>query len=114
MCSEIELQTVTRNVVDAVVELLEDKIEKIILYGSYARNDFDIESDIDIMIILNCSQEEVKQYRKQVCKIASRIGLEHDIEVSLLLRDKSSFENGLNILPFYQNVQREGVTLYGS
>lgn len=114
MCSENELPTVTQSVVDAVLELLEGKIEKIILYGSYARNDFKPESDIDIMIILNCSREEVKLYRKQICRIASRIGLEHDIEVSLLLRDKSTFESGIQFLPFYQNIQKEGITLYGT
>lgn len=113
MCSQSELQTVTRSVVEATVEILEDKIYKIILYGSYARGDFDSESDIDIMILLDCTSEEVKKYRKLINKLASRIGLENDIEVSLLLRDRTSFEERLNLLPFYQKVQKEGVALYG-
>ncbi len=112
MCSQSELQTVTKSVVKAAVELLEDKVYKIILYGSYARGDFDSESDIDIMILLNCTAEEVKKYRKRISMLASRIGLENDIEVSLLLRDKASFEERLTFLPFYQNVQKEGVALY--
>lgn len=113
MCSERELQTVTQSVIQASVELLADKIYKIILYGSYARGDFNLESDVDILIILSCSPEEVRAYRKAVSSIASRISLANDIEVSLLLIDKASFEERLHILPFYQNVQREGVSLYG-
>ena len=113
MCSKSELQTVTQSVIQDTVELLAEKIYKIILYGSYARGDFDLESDVDIMIILDESPEEIRKYRKEVSRIASRISLANDVEVSLLLIDRKSFEERLDILPFYQNVQREGVALYG-
>ena len=113
MCSKNELQTLTQNVIQALIELLSDKVYKIILYGSYARGDFNLESDVDILIILDCSQEEVRTYRTAVSRIASRISLANDVEVSLLLIDKASYEERVNILPFYQNVQREGIALYG-
>ena len=113
MCSKNELQTVTQSVIQATLELLADKIYKIILYGSYARGDFDLESDVDIMIILYCSREKIREYRKEVSRIASRISLANDIEVSLLLIDRQSFEERLDILPFYQNVLKEGIALYG-
>ena len=107
------VQIVTKEVVEEVIDLVKDDIYKMYLYGSYARGDFDMESDIDIMIILKCDKDKVKTYRKQVSKLASRIGLRNDVEVSLLLRDKESFEEGQKILPFYQNVIREGMTIYG-
>lgn len=106
------IQSVTQSVVQKVIELLQDKIYKIILYGSYARGDFTSESDIDIMILLNCSAEEVRKYRDAVSIIASRVSLDNDIEVSLLLNDKDSFYDRMDILKFYQNVQNEGVVLY--
>jgi hypothetical protein len=68
---------------------------------------------VDIMILLNCDKDEVKKYRERVSIISSRIGLENDIEVSLLLCDRESYEVGVQILPFYENVQQEGVVLYG-
>ena len=106
------IQLVTQSVVEKVIELLQDKIYKIILYGSYARGDFTSESDIDIMILLNCSEEEVRKYRDAVSIIASRVSLDNDIEVSLLLNDKDSFYGRMDILKFYQNVQNEGIVLY--
>lgn len=108
-----EVNIVTKEVVDAVLDLLQEDVYKIVLYGSYARGDFDLESDIDIMILLNCEKEKVQQYRKQVSKISSRIGLKNDVEVSILLRDRKTFEEGRDILPFYKNVAGEGVALYG-
>lgn len=107
------ISVVTKEVIDQVLELLSDDVYKIYLYGSYARGDFTFESDVDIMIILNCDKETVKSYRKQISILASRIGLKNDIEVSLLLRDKESFEKGQDILPFYRNVANEGVEIYG-
>lgn len=113
MCTKTELQKITQSVVQSVLELLEDRIYKIILYGSYARGDFDIESDVDIMIVLTCDEEELRGYRKKVSMLASRISLENDIEVSLLLKNRDAFEKRLSILPFYQNIEKEGVVLYG-
>lgn len=113
MCSKAELSRITKDVVDGTLRLLPDKVCRIILYGSYARGDFNSESDVDIMILLNCDIEEVKKYRKQCSKLSSRIGLENDIEVSMLLRDRMTYEEGKAILPFYRNVEREGVILYG-
>lgn len=108
-----DINIITKEIVEDVLELFKEKVYKIVLYGSYARGDFTKESDVDIMILLNCDKEEVKQYRKEISRLASRIGLKNDIEISLLLRDKETFEQGQKVLPFYQNVAGEGVELYG-
>ncbi len=113
MCTGTELQKITQIVVRTVVELLEDEIYKIVLYGSYARGDFDAESDIDIIILLNCDDTKLKFYRKKIILLASQISLENDIEVSLLLKSRETFESRRSILPFYQNIEKEGVVLYG-
>jgi hypothetical protein len=57
--------------------------------------------------------DKVRQYRKQISRIASRVGLKNDIEVSLLLRDRETIEKGIQILPFYKNIMSEGVDIYG-
>ena len=108
-----EIQKVTSTVVGRLVDLLGDKIYKIILYGSYARGDFDSESDIDIMILINGTDEDVIRYRKDVRRIANDVGLDNDILVSLLIRSRQSFEEWSDVVVFYKNVINEGVTLYG-
>lgn len=103
-----------KKIVSSVNNEMPNLVEQIILYGSYARGDYTPESDIDIMLLLNCDENEVKKLQDVACRIASRIGLEEDIEVSLIMRDKMSFDQRLPILPFYRNVKREGVMLYES
>lgn len=113
MHGQEQISIITNEIVDEVIQLLQDKVYKIVLYGSYARGDFTKESDIDILILLDCDKEQVLQFRKQISRLSSRIGLRNDIEISLLLRDKETFERGKNILPFYRNINREGVEIYG-
>lgn len=96
-----------------MIKLFGKKIECIILYGSYARGDFDLESDVDIMILLNCNQEEIKEKRKQISRIASRVGLRNDIMVSLLARNYDDYENQMKYQLFYQNIEKEGMKIYG-
>lgn len=103
-----------KKVVSSVNAEMPGIVGQIILYGSYARGDYSAESDLDIMLLMKCSHTEIKQFQKAVCKIASRIGLEDDIEVSLMMQDKETFEKRLAILPFYRNVKKEGVMLYES
>ena len=103
-----------KKVVTSVNTEMPGVVKQIILYGSYARGDYSPESDLDIMLLMNCNHGDVKNFQNVVCKISSRIGLEDDIEVSLTMQDKETFEKRLAILPFYRNVKREGVTLYES
>ena len=101
-------------VVKTVNKEIPDVVSQIILYGSYARGDYSPESDLDIMLLMNCNHSDVSKFKNAVCKIASRIGLEDDIEISLTMQDKKTFMNRTAILPFYRNVLQEGVTLYES
>lgn len=41
-------------------------LKQVILYGSYARGDFGPDSDVDIMILLDISDLEIKNYRHQL------------------------------------------------
>ena len=108
-----QINRIIKEIVDEVIWLLQDNVYKIVLYGSYARGDFTSESDIDVLILLNCSKEQVMQYRKQISHLSSRIGLRNDIEISLLLRDRETFERAENIFPFYKNIKKEGIEIYG-
>lgn len=108
-----KVKTVTSEVNNELLKIFGGKIDRIILYGSYARGDFNLESDIDIMILLNCDQKEIADNRKAISRIASRVGLRNDIMVSLLARTSDDYETNMPYQPFYQNIEREGVKVYG-
>ena len=110
---EERIKNITSEVNEELIKLFGEKVKCIILYGSYARGDFNLESDVDIMILLNCDQEEIRGKRKEISRIASRVGLRNDIMVSLLARNHKEYEDNIKYQPFYQNIEREGMKIYG-
>lgn len=113
MCTKSQLQAVLEKVKNASAQLYGDKLNRIILSGTYACGDNTDESDIDIMIVLNCEPDEIKRLRKPTIEMTSDISLEQEVLLSVLLRDKKHFEDNLDFLPFYRNIVKEGVMIYG-
>lgn len=86
---------------------------KIILYGSIVRRMADKESDIDIMLLINDSEENIKRYDNEISKLAFYLSLKYNIVLSIMLKDYKQFNNYIDILPFYRNVQKMGIEIYG-
>lgn len=84
---------------------------EMILYGSFARGDFDCESDIDIAVIVNKDRREIKTYQRRLLSFISEISLEYDILVSINYIPLSDFEEYKNVLPYYRNIDQEGVRI---
>ena len=77
------------------------------LYGSYARGDYDSESDVDIILISPLSKDRIWPIRRQVSRIANEISTHHDVSVSVCIRSKDQFQP--QAVPYYHNVIREGI-----
>lgn len=88
-----------------------NRAKKIILYGSYARGDYNNSSDIDIMILTDFTDEEIIEYGEKIWDFAYDIELKNNILISPLIKNINKFNSWLDILPFYANVQKEGVVL---
>ena len=99
--------------VKGVNEILGNRVKKVILYGSYARGDFQKSSDIDIMILTDLEDEELIQYRDKIWDFAYDVEFENNFDITLspLVKNMDKFNYWLNAMPFYMNVQKEGVVL---
>ena len=89
-------------------------LEQVILFGSYARDDYNEESDIDITLLLNLSEEEIKQNFDYVAELTSDYNSKYDIDISPLMKDIKHYRKWLRAYPFYNNIEKEGVKLYAA
>ena len=87
-----------------------DRFVEAYLFGSYARGDFDDESDIDIFIALDMSLEQTSALSNhEFSHIDSDISLEHGITVSTVVQPIEYFRKYADSHPLYANVLREGI-----
>lgn len=89
-------------------------LRKVILYGSYARGDFHPDSDIDIMILLDITDLDLKEYGTKLSYMTFDFNLDHDLDIKPIAKNEEHFKKWLDNYPFYANVNREGVVLYGA
>lgn len=75
--------------------------------------DFNENSDIDIMILTDLTDDEIVEFRSEISHLVYDIECENDFDISLspLLKNMDRFNYWLEALPFYMNVQKEGVIL---
>ena len=90
-------------------KLLDSHIKKVILYGSYARGDFDKDSDIDIMILVDL--DDLKTCEDKIIDLTYDFNLEHGTEIMPVVQNINHFEHWKNAYMFYNNVSREGVPI---
>lgn len=87
------------------------KLKSIILYGSCARGDFQADSDIDILLLLNVPKETLAIERKKIFSAADALDLEFDVVIAPVLQSYEVYQDYLSVSAYYQNVQKEGVNI---
>lgn len=107
------LATILYEVKEEVLKLFGDKLEQLILYGSYAREEQDLESDIDIMILLDEREDKLRKYTHEIACIMTDLSLKYDTFISIAEEKYDRYYEYLDVLPYFQNIYNEGVKIYG-
>jgi len=90
---------------DTLSTHLGDGIE-LYLFGSVARNDYNADSDIDILVLVP-KKIDTKQ-EIEILDLAYNIELKYNVVFGLVVNDKEFWESEkASVMPFHQNLQRE-------
>ena len=111
MCSQNELNSILRRIAAIYRDVYGEDIVKMVLYGSYARGDYRENSDIDIMVLTTLTDEEIRQIKTTIYDVAFDFQMEYGVDISVVIKNEAHFNYWLGALPFYDNVQKEGVVL---
>ena len=86
-----------------------DNLQAIILFGSVARGTATEESDLDIAILVN--SDDRLMYDK-LLDVVVKMDLDNDVVISTTIIEKEQFDTWKDVLPFYKNINREGIQLW--
>ncbi|ORU00172.1 Uncharacterized protein D081_1266 [Anaerovibrio sp. JC8] len=87
-----------------------DSVDKIILYGSYARGEESADSDVDIALILKADISQ-EQHDKMI-DIVVDYELDLAVSLSVIPIEIQNYLEWKNSLPFYKNIEKEGIVLW--
>ena len=82
----------------------------LILYGSYARGDYNDDSDLDLLVLVD-KDKITRHDQKRIKYPLYDIEFETGTIISPLIFSKKVWELKHRITPFYENVTREGKIL---
>ena len=89
-------------------------LRKIILYGSYARGDFRKDSDIDIMILVDLDDSEIKAAGRRLSDVTFDINFDFDVLIMPIVQNAAFFEHWVGAYPFFNQINNEGIELYAA
>ena len=103
-----ELEEVAERFVEEVGEI--DEVKKCVLFGSVARGTADLNSDVDVLILIQDGDEKTED---EISHIAERISSEESVRIMPDVMEKERFESmEKHDESFAENIKKEGITLY--
>lgn len=107
----MQIKKILRDYKKVITKLYGERLNRMILYGSWARGEATEESDIDLLIALKGRVNNLKEISKMKDVIYD-IELQNDIEISTIstiLVSENQYKK--NNMPVYLNIRNEGIEI---
>ena len=106
MCSQNELNILMTKIAEIYRQVYGENIFKILLYGSQ-----DAESDVDVVAIVRGNRADLQKKLREVWTLSSDLELEYETVLSPTVIPFDEYEEYREVLPYYRNIEREGVSI---
>ncbi|MCR5482013.1 MAG: nucleotidyltransferase domain-containing protein [Clostridia bacterium] len=113
MLEKNQMKMIISDLCSGLTRIFPGEEPEAILFGSYARGDADEGSDVDVLVLLDSTKEMIAQKEWEVGNIAGDILLNYGVLVSPVVENRKYYIENSSFLPFFRNIEREGVRVYG-
>ena len=105
---ELTVSRILSTLLSQLSQHYQERLDQVILFGSYARGEATSDSDIDILVILEEPVDATTELQ-QTSELVAELCLEHNVLISRLFLSRSRYETENS--PLLNNIRREGVLL---
>lgn len=106
-----KIQEIVEKYIADVKAVLGKDFEHAVIYGSFVRDDFSEESDIDIAIFTNRPAEEFYLLVDKIAELTFEYSVKYDLLLSPTFQNVDNYSRWIKVLPYYQNIQKEGIAI---
>lgn len=106
------VKNIVTNFANDMKDIFKKDLSSVVLYGSYARGDYNENSDVDVMVLVKTQEENISNYRDRVSDCAFEYLMKYGVDISPVIKNVNHFNYWVNNLPYYRNVQKEGVVVH--
>ena len=111
---DMDLRKMLLDLEEKLQRVYGNKLKAVILYGSVARGTATEESDIDIMVLVDGTAQELRTFEDQLSDVSTDISIKYFKVFSIIDISYQEYMRWVNTSPFYRNVSKEGVILYAA
>ena len=104
------IEIALKQLIPGLQEIYGDLMNSVILYGSTARGNRTNDSDVDVAVLLHSGA--TKEMRGQMLDLVVDLELACGKVLSVICIDYGKFSEWKDTLPFYKNIQEEGIVLW--
>lgn len=104
---DYKLYSLLQEVKKDICILLRNNVKQLKLFGSYARGDYSIDSDIDVFLLYD--ETHLKNIDDLISEISVEFQLKYGIMIHIYDMSISYYNKYRNISPLIKNIEREGV-----
>ena len=91
----------------------ENAVRRICLFGSRVVGDYEEESDLDVLCVVDATGCEVNNLFCDALDIMDEFFYLYDIPIDLILVDREQYERDRYVNMLFRNIDNEGIVLYG-
>ena len=103
-----ELDSIINEYISEIKKILGADLKRAVIYGSYARGEYEEESDIDIALFTLKKPEEFYLLINKISELTFEYNVKYDIILSPVFQNIIDYNRMLRVVPYYQSIQKEG------